>query len=644
MSDAKTAGKSPGKKTAKPDAATPASRLFNRRAVPAYALPVLALAFVGLVALSAWGLRGLRMDLTENRQYTLSEGTQRILGKIKEPVRLELFYSEKASRELPQFRVYAQRVQELLEEFAARSNGKVSLVVTDPEPFSEAEDRAAAHGLQGVPLGAGGGSLYFGLVGTNSTDGETTMPFIQPDKETFLEYDLAKLVSTLTIDKKPVVALLSDLPTGPSLDPLSNRPRPAWVLDRQLAELFELRRLQPGPTSIGEDVDLLMLVHPKQLPDDTLYAIDQFVLRGGRLLVFVDPLAESDPGYNQIDLSGTSTPVSSDLPRLFAAWGLAYDPSRVVLDQRNALNVQPDPNSPPVRHLAILGLHKDVMNSKDVVTSGLETVNLSSAGALSLRDDSPLKMEALLQSSRSWKFSDSDSVRAAANNPGVLADGFKPDPDDVRVLAARLTGPLKSAFPERAGATHLAASTRDANLIVIADTDLLSDRLWVAVQEFLGREVYNPFANNADFAYNAVDNLVGNADLIAVRTRVTANRPFERVDVIRRAAEQRYLAKEKKLQQQLDDLEQKLTQLQPEAKPGTAAPALSAAQQSELQTFQAQKLATRRELRDVQHQLNADIQALGTRLKLINILGMPVLVVLVALAVVLRRRWRRAAR
>jgi len=169
-------------------------------------------------------------------------------------------------------------------------------------------------------------------------------------------------------------------------------------------------------------------------------------------------------------------------------------------------------------------------------------------------------------------------------------------------------------------------------------------RLWVAGQEFLCRQVYNPFANNADFAYNAVDNLVGNADLIAVRTRVTANRPFERVDVIRRAAEQRYLAKEKKLQQQLDDLEQKLTQLQPEAKPGTAAPALSAAQQSELQTFQAQKLATRRELRDVQHQLNADIQALGTRLKLINILGMPVLVVLVALAVVLRRRWRRAAR
>lgn len=613
------------------------------RIAPVVALPLLALAFVGLVALSAYLLRGARLDLTQHHLYTLSPGTLRILDRIPEPIKFELFYSEKAAQSQPQFRVFAQRVIELLDEASARSHGKLTVKVVDPEPFSDAEDRATNHGLQRVPLGNTGDVLYFGLVGSNSTDGEVAMPFIQPAKEAFLEYDLAKMVSTLSVASKPVLALLSDLPIGPGIDPITGQPTPGWVMDRQLSEFFEIRRLQSDPGSIGEDVSLLMVVHPKAFSTDTQYAIDQFVLRGGHLLVFVDPYAESDPAGNVLDSGAGSLSLASDLPVLFNSWGLLYDPGKIVLDAQNALQVQPDPNRPPVRHPAVLGLHKPSMNQSDVITTDLETLNLSTAGALQLASASSLKLEALVQSSSATMLSDPESIRAAATDPVVLNDRFKADGKGPYVLAGRLTGALKTAFPERRGAGHLAASVKPVNIVVVADTDLLSDRLWVQAQDFLGQQVLNPFANNADFVYNAVDNLVGNDDLIAVRTRPTSDRPFERIEVVRRAAEARYQAKEKELQQQLDDLEQKLSRLQPITADGQTA-TLSREQQAQLLVFQQQKLRTRKELREVRHQLNADIDQIGSRVKMLNILGMPALVILAAIFIGWRgRRQRRDA-
>lgn len=613
-------------------------KLLTRRSVPALALPLLALLFLAAVALSTVALRGWRIDLTENRLYTLSDGTQRILDKIDEPISLTLYYSEQASRELPQFRLYAQRVRELLDELVARSRGKLTLTVIDPEPFSEAEDAAAAHGLQAVPLGAPGQSLYFGLVGSNSTDGETTMPFIQPDKEAFLEYDIAKLISSLSLDERPVLAVLSGLPTGPGFDPMAGRPHRGWVFDRQLGEFFEMRRLQANPDRIADDVDLLLLIHPKALSAETQYAIDQFVLRGGRLLVFVDPDAETEPGSSLMDPTAMAEDRSSDLPELFRHWGLDYDPGQVVLDSRLALQVQPDANAAAVRHLAVLGLGKESLNQNDVVTADLDLLHFASAGALRLREGAPLKLEPLAQSSNAAALADAGRVRLATD-PSVLQAGFKPS-GETFVLAARLTGRLKTAFPDRGGEGHLAESRADANIVVVADTDVLSDRLWVQVQDFLGRPSYNVFANNGDFVYNAVDNLVGNADLIAVRTRAASRRPFERVEQLRRGAEQRYRAKADELQQQLQVLEQRLAELQPRGADGQAQ-ALSAAQQAELSRFQEDKLRIRKELREVQRQLNAEIEALGARLKLINILGMPLLLLLLGIGVAVSRALRR---
>ncbi len=613
----------------------------TRRSLPLIALAVLALAFVAAVALSSVALRGARLDLTEKGLYTLSPGTLAILGKIEEPVTLKFYYSEHATRDLQQFRVFAARVRELLEEIAARSAGKVKLEVIDPLPFSEAEDQAAAYGLQAVPLGAGGDKLYFGLVGTNTTDGETLMPFIQPDKEAFLEYDVAKLISTLSVDERPVVALLSGLPTGPRLDP-TGRASPGWVVDRQIAELFELRRLQGLPTEIADDVDLLMLVHPRDLPEDTLYAIDQFVLRGGRLLAFVDPDAEADAsGVDPMDPLSGAEPRPSDLARLFGPWGIQFDPARVVLDDKHALQVQADPSGRPVRHLAVLGLDRDAMNQEDVVTGELETLHFSTAGALGVTRESTLAMEALAQSAGASALADAAAVRGAAGDPDALREDFRPGKTPL-VLAARFTGELATAFPDRAGAGHRARSEGPVNLVVVADTDVLTDRLWVQVQDFMGQPVYNAFANNGDFVYNAVDNLVGNADLIAVRTRATAERPFERVEALRRGAEQRYRAKEQQIQQQLEQLEQQLASLQ-QAGPDGQAAAMTPQQQAEVLRFQDERLRMRKELREVQHRLNADIEALGDRLKLLNILGMPALVVLASLLVAWRRWSRRRA-
>lgn len=603
---------------------------INRRLFSLAGLAVATLLYVALVMLSGALLRGARLDLTANRLYTLSPGTLRILEHIDEPVQLYFFFSSEAAQDYPELRTYAQRVRELLEEMAMRSRGRLKLETIDPQPFSEAEDRATSDGLQGQPLGNTGEMLYFGIAGSNTTDGEVAIPFLQPNKEALLEYDIAKLISTLTVDDKPVIGLLSGLPIGPGVDPASGQMGPGWAIDSQLRELFELRRLQPGLTSIGDDVDLLMLVHPKRLSQDTLYAIDQFVLRGGRLLAFVDPDAETDPAADR----------GSTLGRLFQAWGVEFDPGKVVLDRGNALQVQSDDNRMPVRNPLVVGLGRGDLNQDDVVSAQLEALNFASSGYFGLAQGATAKLEALAQSSGDAATADASKLRALSD-PSVLYDGFQPSGARY-VLAARLTGALKTAFPQRKGDGHLAVSKGAANLILVADTDMLSDRLWVQAREFFGQRLLNAFANNGDFVFNAADNLTGNADLISVRTRAASARVFDTVQALRRRAEERYRAKEQELQQQLVELERKLTALQGER--GDGGPLLmTPEQQVELQRFQDDKLRIRKDLRQVRRQLDADIERLGRNMKLVNIAGMPLLVALIAVVLAWLRRRRSGA-
>jgi ABC-type uncharacterized transport system involved in gliding motility auxiliary subunit len=615
---------------------------LQTRLLGASNLLIVALALVALVAISTVALRGWRIDLTENALYTLSPGTVNIIEKIDEPIHLYFHFSEQAARDLPQLRTYAQRVRELLEEMASRSNGKILLEAIDPLPFSEAEDRAGSYGLQSVPAGTSGATLFFGLVGTNATDGQTIIPFFQPSKESFLEYDVAKLISTLSSDQRSVVALYSSLPMAPGYDAASGQAGPGWVIDNELNQLFEVRRRQAPIADIAPDVDALVLVHPKGLGDDSLYAIDQFVLRGGKLLAFVDPYSEAAVGAGDGDPTTMFASHSSDLGKLFAAWGVQYDPDTVVLDSRYALQVQSPGSAQPVRHLGVLGLSAEALNQRDVVSAQIEAFNLSTAGSLTLSANSKLTLEPLAQSSDAAGVVGVDKVRFLPD-PANLFDDFKATGDRY-VLAGRFSGPLTTAFPERKAVNQITQGTADGSLIVVADSDLLADRMWVGVQTILGQSAFNPFAGNGDFVVNAVDNLVGSTDLIAVRTRAGSSRPFERVEVLKRRAEERFRVKESELQAQLIETERRLSALQGEQSEG-GSPLLGPEQQAELERFQQQKIRIRKELRDVQLGLNQDIEALGMRLKLINMLGMPLLVSLFALGfALLRARRRRAAR
>ncbi len=603
----------------------------NRKTLSGGALVILIVLFIGLMLVVNLLFRGARVDLTQNNLYTLSSGSKEILSKLDEPINLYLFYSDKGTQNIPQLRTYATRVRELLEEMAARSNGNIHLEVIDPLPFSEDEDRATTYGLQAVPITAGGETVFLGLAGTNSTNGQSVIPFFQPDKESFLEYDVAKLIHELATPKKPAVGLVSSLPMSVGFDPATRQMRDPWAIQQQLSQSFDVRDLNPGGIkSIDPDISVLVLVHPKSLSDEAQYAIDQFVLRGGHLLVFVDPEAEldtsgADPENPQAAMFADH---SSDLPRLFKAWGIDFDPKTVVLDRARAVAVSVGQGRAPVHHPGIIGLTAADLNHDDVVTANLETINVSSAGYFSLAKDATTKLVPLMQSS-------GDAMTAPVSrlkmlpDPSALLTDFKPSGERY-VIAGRVEGKFKSAFPDRNEAGHLAESKEDGQIVLVADTDMLADRLWVQVQNFLGQKLMNAFANNGDFVLNTIDNLTGSSALISIRGRATSQRPFTTVEALKRSADDRFRAKEQELQRELQETERKLAQLQ-SAKSNDQAMILSPEQKSELDNFVKRKAEIRKELRDVQRSLDADIESLGSRLKFLNIVLVPLLVTLISI-------------
>jgi ABC-type uncharacterized transport system involved in gliding motility auxiliary subunit len=613
-------------------------------------LLALALLFIGLTMLFNHALRGWRLDLTQNRLYTTAPGTDRILASTKEPINLYFFFSEKTATQLPEFKTYGVRVREFLEELVARSAGKLRLHVIDPQPFSEEEDRASELGVRGTPVGATGTQFYFGLAGTNATDGHAAIEFFDPRKEQFLEYDVVKLVYQLANPKKPVVAWLSSLPMAPGFDPQSGQMREPWVVYSEAQQLFDLRPLEGAATRIEPDVNVLVLVHPKELSPATQFAIDQYALRGGHILVFVDPLAQSDQSgaEAQNPMAAMGADKSSHLAALLGAWGIQFNPAEVVADRGHALSVSMRQGEKPVVHLGVLGLDKGSFTADDVITAGLSNVNVATAGYLEPVKGAKVRFEPLLQSS-----TDAQALPVARFrmllDPATLRDGFKPTGRRY-TIAARISGNVHSAFPAGppagvtlpAGQTHLKESARPLSLIVFADTDLLSDYLWVREQNFFGQRLTQAWASNGDLVQNALDNLAGSTDLISVRGRASFTRPFERVEKLRRAADDRFRAKEQELEQQLRETEDKLTALR--SKGGNqSALIITPEQEQEIEHFQTEKLRIRKELRAVRAGLDAEIKGLGATLKIINIIVVPALLAVVALLMAAWRRRRRIA-
>ena len=638
---------------------------------------------VGLIS----ALPSVRIDLTEDELFSLADGTRNIVSGLEEPIELIFFYSESATEDQPQIRSYGTRVQELLREIVIASNGKLSLRLVDPEPFSEDEDLATQYGIQRVPVTQGGPGIYFGLVAAQLDNDPAfrvseTMPLIRPDQEQFLEYEFMKLVTRVANPDLQVIGLLTTLDIDGGFDPMTGQATQQWMITDFIRQLYELRRIETEAESIDEDVDILMIVHPEGLSEQTLYAIDQHVMRGGKTIVFLDPTADSMVSRSS---RGSMIPAGmrSDLPGLLEAWGVDYSPDKVLTDNTLALRVQMGQGSRPVAHIGMIGANRTALAEDDIITRRLENLNLSSVGALAPREGADTRFEPLIQSSSDAMLMDA-SLFEDVLDPSVLFDEFV-SANERYTIAARISGVIATAFPEgrpviasaEAEATndettadtddtvaddadnevgsrdeasaeidplqgHLAQTDGATNILIFADTDVLTDRLWVQVAQFLGQRIPQPYANNGDFVINALDNLSGGADLVSIRSRGRYSRPFERVVKMQREADDRLRIEEAALLERLAATEEQLAALNTDEN-GQPLGQLTPEIQAEIDRFNAELLDTRRSLRDVQYQLTADIEELGSNLKWFNTAAIPMLLTVLALFISLTRAQRRRA-
>lgn len=619
---------------------------LRRRTVLFSGLIALVAIYCSVALLTSRWLAPERFDLTQDRLYTLSPGTRQIVDSVDRPLWLTLYFSQHATKDMPTLRSYDQRVAEMLQEIVARSHGRIRLQIADPVPYSDDEASAEGNGLTPLNGGSNGERIFFGLVGTTRAptteaaqdtladfpqqarekriDRTLAVPFFDPNRETFLEYDVAKLLYQLSEPQKPRIGVITELPVMGS-PATGTQP---WAAMRQLQQLFDVEMIDTDKLKrIDKNIQVLLLIHPKNLSNDVQYALDQYVLGGGHLVVFVDPFSESDPAPLIDDVTSATNNHSSNLPRLFGDWGVSFNQDQIVLDRARALQIELAGAN--LAHPAMLGLSASELNRDDVITASLQRVNVSTTGHFDLQPDATARLIPLMQSSSDAEVVPTQRVIEASTNPSSLLDGYQPQNQNY-VIAARLRGTFTSAFPEFAKRPgHLSTSAPNAEVILVADTDLLTDRLWVETQSFLGQPMLSAFANNGDFINNTVDNLTGSSALLSIRGRSTSQRPFTRVLALRRAADRKFLQKEKELESELADTKRRLEELQP-AK-GTRDTSTSAEQKQEIEQFLQRQLAISKELRDVQHQLSAEIDALGTRLKVINIVMLPALITLVGL-------------
>lgn len=614
----------------------------------------------------------LRIDLTEDNLFTLADGTRSIVSNLDKPVELLFFYSEEATADVPQLRSYGNRVQELLREMVIASDGNLSLRVIDPIPFSEEEDEAVEYGVQRVPLSQGGDQVFFGLVALDTTtlpgeDAESvaatnfkTIGLIRPDQEEFLEYEFSKLITQVANPEPPVVGFLSKLPIDGGVNTQTMTPTSPWMIMDSMRQLFEVRRVNPDVQVIDEEINILLLVHPQDLSPQTLYAVDQFVLRGGKAMVFVDPNADSQsqPGQDGVPIALPNQ--ASDVAQLFEAWGVEYDPERVVADRELALMVNVGDATRPVQHYGMLGVQRPGF-ANDIITNDLQVLNFSSVGALSQAEGATTTFDPLVLSSAESMLMEGEFFKALTD-PTILLDEFQASGERY-TIAARVSGNVRTAFPDGApmveGETeedlstaaeeseapvvlpaHLSESQGTVNLIVVADTDLLRDRLWVQIQNFLGQRLPQAFASNGDFLMNSLDSLAGNAELVTIRSRGRFARPFLAVLDLQRDADDRLREEESELLANLRQTEQQITALNASREGSGPSPE----QQAEIDRFYAQQLETRRRLREVQLTLNREIESLGSTLKFINTALVPILLILFVLIMgYVRNRRRNAA-
>ena len=618
-----------------------APKRLDRNLAAGVAIALAAIFFVALNVFVGARFTSARVDLTQDRLFTLADGTRQVLAAIDEPITLRFYRSAALDRLGPYYTAFADRVSDMLDEYVRRSHGKIRLERYDPQPYSPEEDLALGDGLQGITVSNDGTQVYFGIAGSNSTDDVSAIPYLAPERARFLEYDLTRLVFDLANPEKKAIAVLGDYPLpGNQL----NGFRRAGVLDA-ITQFFDVKYLYGSIDRIPDKVSVALIAQPEKLDEKTLYAIDQFVMRGGRLLVFVDPYAESmaatrPRGAKAPDAIATMEP-------LFAAWGVAIDKGKFVGDADAASRVQVVQNGRNVvtDYIAWIAMGAKNFAKDDVVMDGLKQINFKSAGAIRARDGATTKITPLITSNDQAMEVAVDQIRQMPD-PVALLKAFAPAGKRF-VLAARVSGPVKSAFPDGPPASVTDKTIRAAQLskakaplamILVADSDVLDDGSWMRTQSLLGQRFNVPIANNADFTINALDNLSGSRGLIGLRARGLGRRPFEVIDAMQRSASERYRATEQKLLSQIDGTKKKIDDLQRTEK--EAGVLLTAEQQRAIDDFRVKMIDLRRQLRDVQHALRENVDRLETRIRVLDIWAVPAVLALVAIGLALYRRRR----
>lgn len=616
----------------------------------------LAILFVILIAVNVivGNLHLGRIDLTEQKLYTLSEGSKSLLQKLDRPVTLKFFFNS-SSTEMPgMLKTYARQVEDFLMEYQMASNGKILVEKYDPKPDSDAEEWAQSYGISGQQLGVMGPTIYLGLVAV-SGDSQATLPVLDPRSENLLEYHITRLIYRALRPEKPVLGVISSLPVlgGGSADmppnPMSDKK--GWMSLNELKGDYELRNLALPLEKIDSDINALLIIHPKELTDQSLYAIDQFVLRGGHVVAFVDPLCVTDM-ENSAGASPFQRPnVSSDMKKLFDAWGVGYESDKVLADPR-AVSQLRTPQNRVEESPVWLSLRNTNVNSDDILTAKLESLMLPYCGAFVDKTNDKLDMTPLIKSSDSAGLV---SVMTAQFGLSAIRQEFKPQGTPLSI-AVRVAGTFTTAFPDgkpKAEAKDdedsdkakpeesVAESIKEgkSTVILVADADMIYDRFCVRELNFFGYNAMQPLNDNLTLLANSAEQMAGSSDLVSIRSRGNFDRPFEVVMALEQKARVEWNEKERSLEQKLQETQQQLNSLQSQ-KDQSQKFILSQEQQAAVDNFRKEVVQIKRELKDVRKNLRSDIDQLGVKVKVVNIALIPVLVAIAGIAFGVYRKRR----
>jgi len=628
-------------------------RLMRRKTFERIIYSTGGVAAMFVVMVSAYIVAGTfraRIDITADREHTLSEGTKRILDSLDSQVTIRFYCTESGNSMPPQLKAYAQRVDDMLHEYERESKGHIVVEQMDPQPDSEAEDSARVDGVEGRPTGPfGSDKIYMGIV-VSLLDQKFVLPWLSPDRERLLEYDLSRAIDRVTSASRPVLGVMTVLPVwGGAQDPLM-RPgqggAPEWAFISELKKDFTVRPVPMTATNIDSDIKVLLVADPVDISDAAQYAIDQFILRGGKLLAFLDPHAYFDQTHSQSEnffVEGDNAARSS-LPDLLKAWGLDMNVDKVVADTSFASRNMQTGDSMPT----LLMVTQEGINQTDVITAEIDNLVFPFAGAFTGKPVAGLKETVLVNSSPDSALV--DTLIASGNSQQIL-ENFRPSHTEYP-LAVRLAGKFRTAFPDGRPAENggsvpdpdqLKIGARDSEVVLVSDSDLLNDHVSVRVQEVMGHQLVTPMNGNLNFVQSLVEELAGDDNLISSRSRANMDHPFTRVKAMEASAGKELQAKIRELETEQRNMDQKIKELQA-AGEGNQSTILSPDQQQELAQYQQSMAQINHQLEQVRGKLRKDTEALEFRTKVINIGAMPLLVALSGLGLAIVRSRRRMPR